>query len=211
MELTIKPPEQVGKFVADGDLVLTDPCYALDTWCIQRVKVLPGEWDVYVQKWINDLNPKYRHERTGTMFIFHSSVSAEERAALLQFPRCPSWMDIGHIGIDSGQIGIINASTHMRTERERERSKEWEAWYHTMCESHGELETWEKEAGYPEKPAAAMYPYGAFISSLWGDTGCFTWKFLNPSGEIVGVLIDSSSYYFDREEDDEDDLEDDDS
>lgn len=109
-------PEQ-GPDITLGDMVMvTDPCYDLDTWCngtLENVK--PGTWHTETQ--YCDINGW--GERCASILIWHENV--------------PKPTEFAHtdivVGVDSGQAGIVDY-THFKKIKEDENQAD--RWYDSI-------------------------------------------------------------------------------
>ncbi len=176
----------IGSFeVTSGKLVISDPCYTLDTWCMAVV---------------NDVE-------NGTYIIYaeESDGRISEIEVLNQKEPCGSpWAEISNdIGVDSGQCGIFDFD-HYRKDTDYPMASQFEAdgyndkgdgehWYSHCCDvTLGE-------------DGVGSVVGGAVASSGYGD-GCYTaYVMRNEEGQVIGVKI-----VFITEEDDDDDYDEDD-
>lgn len=87
------------RFVCNGQLVITDPCYSSGTWCaLWNLKARPGEWTAKVR--ITDEVP-------GRLEVRHPDF---KDVGFLP------WEFIGKAGVDSGQLGVFAAHRYPTTE-----------------------------------------------------------------------------------------------
>ena len=85
----------VGEFYSEGDILVTDPCYDIGTWCSGAIKVKPGKYKAFVKKCF----VKNWGERIQSLFIVHESTNINEHNYVAT--------DID-VGVDSGQAGFFN-------------------------------------------------------------------------------------------------------
>lgn len=89
--------EYLGEFETDsaGELLVTDPCYTIGTWCSGVIKVKPGKYKSYVIRGTVD----GWGERSHALVIVHESASVSGH----------KYINLGaEIGVDSGQAGFFN-------------------------------------------------------------------------------------------------------
>ena len=163
---------QLGNFeVNSGQLVVADPCYALDTnTIIMGVlgPVLNGAWTAEVEKVeIPDWG-----EANAKLTAYHQSVA--DQGAILEWIKCPFVA-----GVDSGQAGIFD-SNHYRvpdiTDHGGSADMDSE-WYLACCDitDNGE------EAG--------VLAGGVVSRTGMGDGAYGVYKALNGQSQVVGVKI----------------------
>jgi hypothetical protein len=82
--------------VESGQLLLTDPCYELGTWCTIQVPAMNGTW-------ITDTF----YNREGRVSAISAAWVAEKAKPM------PPWEHIdGEVGVDSGQAGIFDLDAY---------------------------------------------------------------------------------------------------
>lgn len=108
------PLENIGQIHLEEEVIFTDPCYTPNEAKDNKVKIKSGTWNVaYAQLGIYSNRPEY-------LILSHESYKEmPKRLTKLPFT----------IGVDSGQLGITNAS-----EYEKIYSGNSEAWYNYICE-----------------------------------------------------------------------------
>lgn len=169
----------VQRIVLGNEVVVSDPCYELPTWCQKVVEdVMPGAYDVRV---IRSDEDEWGVRNVGIIVIHEKFFGKNKR-----------WNAISYnIGVDSGQAGIFDSSSY-RNDKIFEglrskfaddfpvsRSEEngGDHWYTHMCDRtlHTE-ESW------------GTYDSGVVTSSGIGD-GCYTLSATRSRGKIVGLMI----------------------
>lgn len=110
------PLENIGQIHLEEEVIFTDPCYRPNEVKNNKTKVKPGVWNIsYAQLGIYSNRPEY-------LILSHESYKeTPKRLTKLPFT----------IGVDSGQLGITNAS-----EYENIYSGDSEEWYDFICEKH---------------------------------------------------------------------------
>ena len=108
------PLENIGQIHLEEEVIFTDPCYRPNEVKNNKTKVKPGVWNIsYAQLGIYSNRPEY-------LILSHESYKeTPKRLTKLPFT----------IGVDSGQLGITNAS-----EYENIYSGDSEEWYDFICE-----------------------------------------------------------------------------
>lgn len=108
------PLENIGQIQLEEEIIITDPCYTPNEVKNNKIKVKPGTWNVsYAQIGIYSTRPEY-------LILSHESYTeTPKRLTKLPFT----------IGVDSGQLGITNAS-----EYDKIYSGDSEQWYDFICE-----------------------------------------------------------------------------
>lgn len=148
--------------ILGNEVIVSDPCYSIPTWCQKIVKnVLPGEYSVFCKK--------YDSEGWGNRVSMLMAVHTDHEDNILKWklegPR-------GIIGVDSGQAGIFDITTYRVNPENVEMGdgdtsffgvipddKEEEQWYTRIC-SHT---LGDKHWGH--------YKNGVVSSSGFGDGG----------------------------------------
>ena len=108
------PLENIGQIQLEEEIIITDPCYTPNEVKNNKIKVKPGTWNVsYAQIGVYSTRPEY-------LILSHESYTeTPKRLTKLPFT----------IGVDSGQLGITNAS-----EYDKIYSGDSEQWYDFICE-----------------------------------------------------------------------------
>lgn len=176
----------IGSFeVTSGKLVISDPCYTLDTWCMAVVS----------------------NVRNGTYLIKHDEKDGRisELRAVHAEHRLPMWKEIsGDIGVDSGQCGIFDAD-HYRKDTDYPMESQFEK---DGYDDTGDGEHWYShccDVTLGDDGVGAIIG-GAVASSGYGDGVYEAYATYNKEGEVVGIKI----IFITEEEEDEEDYEEDD-
>lgn len=178
----------MSKIKLGQQVVVSDPCYTIPTWCQSVVDgVKPGLYDSFVKK--VDLNDW--GVRCSMLLIVHENY----RNDVLRWEGYST-----EIGVDSGQCGIFSSDSYrndsiverigygdgdisffgispwkeMTESREEEKG---ERWYHSMCSRTLGKENW------------GVYDEGIVTSSGIGD-GCYGLYVAKKGKEIVGLCVD---------------------
>lgn len=157
------------------EVIVTDPCYEVGTWCQQKVKnVKEGIYDVFV------LNSELEGwgGRIGAICAIHSE-QANINCSL-------QWEEHGGtIGVDSGQCGIFSLDSYRKDNLFKinpkfqfDAERDGDKWYAHMCDKTLSDDSW------------GVYGYGAVSSSGIGDGAYDLYTLTDDDGKVVGFLID---------------------
>jgi hypothetical protein len=173
----------VGEFqIISGTVVISDPCYALGTWCQGNLeRVLIGKWASFVKI-------ATKREFRGCVIELISRAVDGIPIVNAGWQREVSFM----VGVDSGQAGIFDTA-HYRDDKIAETvprlSKEQicpdEPWYSLCCDRT--LET---------KLHAGVIPYGVVSTSGIGDGSYHCYTRRDAQGHIVAIKIVFMDRYF---------------
>jgi hypothetical protein len=134
----VKQRERVtlGQFECrSGELIVSDPCYDLDTWCAGSVKAKKGRWVARVET-VDEGEWGKRVAILVAYHVEHEGASCTERAGF-------------EVGVDSGQAGIFDKTAYKNVDKIPEDFEhkagvicEDDPWYsyicdHTLREGHG--------------------------------------------------------------------------
>lgn len=179
-------PLYLGTFEAtSGELVVSDPCYDLGTWCMGNLKnIKKGKWHAYSM--VED-----SEGRNSALFIYHESIDAGK--AFKYFNREYKVNEAPfEVGVDSGQAGFFDpevfkndASVPADFEFDDPIWKE-KGWY-GMCATI--------TLGCD---GAGIMPGGAVSSSGYGDGGYFCHFAIDEHHDTIYADI----VFIDDEEDD---------
>jgi hypothetical protein len=177
--------------VTSGEIVCSDPCYDLDTWCQGIVKARNGKWIAEVE--ISDEGSW--GERIAGLKIYHSDIadkflSEMGNIDLLNFSA----------GVDSGQFGFFDRSTYRNNDSAKDLEKydfgtnyvkdeNGDDWYRACC--HLTL----AEEGF------GVLPNGAVSSSGFGDGSYDVFGAKDENGEYLYLHV----VFIGEDEEDEDD------
>jgi hypothetical protein len=166
------------KSIKLGDeVIVSDPCYELPTWCQAEVKnVLPGNYRVMVVKsdqgdWGN---------RCSHLIAIHEKYCHQDEK--FKWGRFPA-----QIGVDSGQAGVFSKTSYRKDEvfegqKPNFDYQPWkddggEIWYAHMCDRTLNNEQW------------GVYNEGVVSSSGYGD-GSYELLVAKKKNKIIGFVID---------------------
>lgn len=162
----------LGNFeVTSGELITSDPCYDLDTWCMGVLKgVKKGSWHAYSM--IED-----SEERNSALIIYHESVSKTDASYYFSGAYKLNTAPF-EVGVDSGQAGFFDSTVYKNdatVPTDFNLGLDWKdrGWY-GMC---ARLTLSDKGAG--------VVPGGAVSSSGYGDGGYSCRYFMNENHEII--------------------------
>ena len=159
------------------EVVVSDPCYTIPTWCQVIVKnVLPGNYHSFLKK--TDANDW--GIRNSVLLVIHEDHMDTKK----------KWFHHGGvIGVDSGQAGIFSSESYRSDEVAEQigegeygsfplhRSESGDIWYEKMCSRTLGESGW------------GHYPEGVVSCSGIGD-GSYQLRVARHKGKIVGLAID---------------------
>ena len=159
-----------------GEMVMSDPCYEKGIWCAALLKnVMRGTWRVEAIK----SDDGEWGVRVAVLRAIHESYSGE-------------YFDLGpELGVDSGQLGIYDASHYHDDSVFSEPSKFGacgkDEWYGHNCDIT------------LDAPQAGIIPYGCVSCSGYGDGSYGSYAAYNVAGHIVGIEV----VFIDEEDEDD--------
>lgn len=108
-------PTEKGRDIELGEkVVVSDPCYDLETWCNGTLeKVKPGTWHTKAE----NLNINNWGERCSALIAWHESVGEPDDEDYEK-------TNI-HVGVDSGQAGIYDYNHFAYIKDDKEREEQW--------------------------------------------------------------------------------------
>lgn len=158
--------------VTSGELVLSDPCYGLDVWCLKKVDgVKNGTWKFYGIQSDEGVFGK----RISAFYAVHAD--SENVSVDLE--------DIDDLGVDSGQFGIFDLDFYRNDsqfsddfvpENDFARGEDGGKFYGACCD----LTLSDKHGG--------VLKGGGVVSSGYGD-GCYDGCLYSQEDEIVGAFV----------------------
>lgn len=108
-------PSEKGQDIELGNkVVISDPCYDLDTWCngvLENVK--PGTWHTKAE----NLNINHWGDRCSALIAWHEDVEEPDEDAYEETSI--------HVGVDSGQAGIYDYDHFAYIKDDKERDENW--------------------------------------------------------------------------------------
>ena len=175
----------------DGEVIVSDPCYEVPTWCQVVIKnVRPGVYDTEVIK----SDEGDWGDRVKTLTVLHENIKS------------PIWEHYGPVGVDSGQMCVFCMTSYRNDDIANDLSwltekgdpfgdhpfrpvkEEGEQWYVKMC-----------DRTLTTKEGWGTYDTGVVSSSGYGD-GSYELQVCQMDGLIHGfriIFIDDS---YDEEE-----------
>jgi len=168
------------------EVVVSDPCYTIPTWCQVIVNnVLPGYYEPIVKKH----NAKEWGTRVSIQMCIHEDYIGKEEELDL------TWVEHGGtVGVDSGQAGIFSRESY-RNDSITDRiglgdgdisffdnfgrpEEDGEKWYKNMCSRTLGVLQW------------GVYDEGIVSSSGFGDGSYDLYVLTTPDEVVVGFCID---------------------
>lgn len=207
-----------GIITLGNKVMVSDPCYGLNTWCQGVVEnVLPGE---YVCK-VGFSDEGDWGNRVADIEVVHTSYVGK----FLEY-----FAEDFEVGVDSGQAGIFDYEYYKQHHTDRSEAehvddewydraftctyvKEKNPNYEKFVYDYDNEDWYEKWEAY-EKDWKRSLPYlshldgntidglGLVSSSGFGDGGYTCWTARNDKGEVVSIRVEFISEY-DEEEDEE--------
>ena len=203
-----------GIIVLGEKVMVSDPCYGLETWCQGVIEnVLRGE---YVCKVGYSDEDEYG-TRVADIEVIHKSFSGK----FLEY-----YPEEFEVGVDSGQAGIFDYEYYKKYHKDRNEHKHVdEHWYARVCgitytrkknpyykefNDWGDKEFFKKYAEYMHNTKINS-PYlekldgniidnlGIVSSSGYGDGGYVCWTAHSNEGKVVGIRVE----FITEDEDDE--------
>lgn len=147
--------KKLGNFeITSGEMVVSDPCYDLDTWCMAVVKAKNGTWTSFIElsderKW---------GIRVKSLYAVHESIEGDINTINSQ---CTTAIQ-ANLGVDSGQLGFFDKINYRNDNVEGvnnvdEPLRPDKPWYSLCCDKTLSGER------------AGVIPYGVVSSSGFGD------------------------------------------
>jgi hypothetical protein len=144
----------VGTFeVKSGKIVVSDPCYGTDTWCMDIIPAKNGRWQARV-----DIRDEGDADDKDDRVASLTAIQMDTKDV-------GSWKELeGEFGVDSGQFSFVDAKAYQNQTRVPKKTK-WkhtkgwkghDKWYKMVCEH-----TLERQYG--------IIPGGVVSSSGYGD------------------------------------------
>ena len=166
--------------VVSGEIMISDPCYSVPTWCHGTVKARNGEWSPDVQ--IVDVGG-WGH-RVVELRACHEDYYEIDQKHFMDEGPAPKWekLDID-VGVDSGQCGIFDLS-HYRDDLvvadayriTKSSIGADDEWYGLCCDRTLSFYKW------------GLIPYGVVSSSGCGD-GSYDALAVMHAGEAIAIKI----------------------
>ena len=154
--------KNIGTITLSGKIVISDPCYDRDTWCmITDFPVKPGKYDVQVA---------YSDEgdfgvRIAALLLIHTeskNIKSNE------------WSSVECVGVDSGQCGIFDDAIYPH----KKDHQDFEPFYDECCK----LTLRDEQCGILNNGS------GVVTSSGYGD-GSYEFLAVIRDGENVALIL----------------------
>ena len=198
--------------VTSGELVVSDPCYEVSTWCAGTVKAKNGTWGVNYETTDDG-------SRIKEIWAYSMEAAVNRPHIVDELPGAAPLPFIN--GVDSGQLGYFDRTHYRNNDSAKDLAKQdfgegydrepGDEWYRAACAITLSPESF------------GVMPHGVVSSSGWGDGSYKTQGIFNEDGECIGLRTvfieddydDDEDDFWNNEEpedddsDDEDDSEDD--
>jgi len=182
--------------VTSGELVISDPCYEVPTWCAGTVKAKNGTWGV-------DYETDDMGDRIKEIWAYSLDAAINRPHIPDELPQAPPLPFIN--GVDSGQLGYFDRSHYRNDDSAKDLPKHefggdfdrevGDEWYRAACA----LTLSDDQLG--------VMPFGFVSCSGWGDGSYNTQGIFDEEGNCIGLR---TVFIGDDNNDDEDDWWDDD-
>jgi hypothetical protein len=177
------------KIYLDKDVIVSDPCYELPTWCQAKLdNVLPG----YYQPMCKIVDKDMWGRRNSLLMVIHEDYQFKDL----------TWTKTDHIiGVDSAQAGIFSASTYRNDEHSLTQYKPEGSWNYGNFRSEPGIDFYDLMCGITinNTDGWGRYDGGVVSSSGYGDGSYDLYVSYNETGEVVGICIDFLVEYEDDE------------
>lgn len=172
--------ENKGTIKLNSKVMVSDPCYGLNTWCQGIVNnVLPGEYKCYVE---------YSDEGMFGVRVSAIEVVHQDYERPMEF--VPEDFEVG---VDSGQAGIFDYDYYITYHSDyQQRPHVNDAWYDMVCD----ITLNKEQAGVTED-------FGLVSSSGYGDGGYTCWTARNNDGNIIAIRVEYITEDEDYDEEEE--------
>lgn len=168
--------ENKGTIKLNSKVMVSDPCYGLNTWCQGIVEnVLPGTYDCFVE--YSDEGDW--GERVSTIEVRHAYYDG---------PR-DFYPEDFEVGVDSGQAGIFDYEYYEMYHTDRSYKHYVNSgWYDKVC-----------NITLARAQAGTINNLGFVSSSGYGDGGYTCWTARDSDGKVIAIRVE----YITEDEDDE--------
>lgn len=185
------------KITLGKEVMVSDPCYEVPTWCqIKVYDVLPGKYATDIKR--------IDHEDWGNRIAYLAAVHEDYVDTDFKWRVHP-----GEVGVDSGQAGIFSMETYRDDNISDEiglgdgdisffNQPPWdtmskdlenggERWYRTMCSRTLGKKQW---GTYNVVPRNSTEPFGGVVSSSGLGDGSYTLYVAKVKGKVMAFCID---------------------
>jgi hypothetical protein len=185
--------KELGEFTCEsGTLVISDPCYELNTWCSGQLEnCKKGIWRA-IAGYSDD------EGRISSLICYHSDIKLNENDLRNRAKFT--------VGVDSGQAGAFDLKYYNdSTIIPKDFIFEYKDYYYPHNNSNNEsvpvMSKWNDEDWYGMccvttlgvDHQAGVIPFGVVSRSGWGD-GSYDCKYQTKNGEIVAIIINYMEY-----------------
>ena len=164
--------------IQSGSMIISDPCYTPDTWCMGKVE------NVSNGLWMADVDIDTRSGRIASIICYNNAAQIRNPNITSLVYKAPEMPFV--VGVDSGQAGFFDAKFYRddesigsaKTWDDYERTESGDKFYSACC--YATLD----EAKTGER--FGTIPFGAVSSSGWGDG---SYKCLGEKDPITNEYI----------------------
>jgi hypothetical protein len=168
------------KIKLGNEVVVSDPCYTIPTWCQIIVEdVIPGYYEPLIKK----SDEGDWGTRVSMLMCIHEDYIGKEDEIDL------NWVEHGGtVGVDSGQAGIFSKETYRNDNHSIEKGgndfdfgmsdEPGDIWYGKMCQRTSDVLQW------------GSYDEGVVSSSGFGDGSYTLYVLIDDEDMVVGFCID---------------------
>lgn len=170
--------------VKSGQMVISDPCYTLPTWCQGVVKVKNGTW-IGVPVFLDDLT------RVAALIVYNKEVITENPLRLEELKDYMGTELPFNFGVDSGQFGFFDKDLYRNDESVKDLEaaefgqgydrKDGDFWYRVVTQQT----IAQTKMGYQN---FGGIPSGVVASSGYGD-GSYPVFGMERDGEYYGFVV----------------------
>lgn len=168
------------KIKLGNEVVVSDPCYTIPTWCQVIVEdVIPGYYEPLIKK----SDEGDWGTRVSMLMCIHEDYIGKEDEIDL------NWVEHGGtVGVDSGQAGIFSKESYRNDNHSIEKGgndfdfgmsdEPGDIWYGKMCQRTSDVLQW------------GSYDEGVVSSSGFGDGSYTLYVLTDDENMVVGFCID---------------------
>ena len=172
----------MNKITLGNKVVVSDPCYKLDTWCAGVLEnVLPGEYncDIYIEdagSWGNRVSHLY-------------AIHKDYKVRLCEITEEQEF----EVGVDSGTAGVFDYDYYTKYHTTENTDDNW--YEHHICNAFypgSDSSTWNKYVLTHDKGFVSQSGFGD------GSYTCFVKR--NDESQIIAIMIEYISFKDDEYE-----------
>jgi hypothetical protein len=184
--------------IESGEMVLSDPCYEIPTWCQGIVKVANGLWETDIER--NSFG-----DRIARLWAYNLEAAINDPKIIHRIEEGNGSPIPFSAGVDSGQFGFFDRVHYRNDESSKELPKQdfgdnWDrqdgdSWYRACCELTLGEDSW------------GVLPFGVVSTSGYGDGSYMVVGIKNSNSEYIAIGITFISENDDEDDDFEDEEE----